>query len=155
MANGRSSETQEAGKGKRRQRGRARNGQGTGRYQQARKRYEARLIIDGKPKSVYAKSEQEAIDVLSKRHAMTIIWLLQQEEPRRFNEIKRELNINPVSLSQRLTELEEAGVLERKTYNEAPPRVEYKLTAKGRDLVPLMDSLGKWARRHRALEATA
>jgi len=91
---------------------------------------------------------QEAIDLLSKRHAMTIIWLLQQQEPRRFNEIKRELQINPVSLSQRLTELEQGGILERKTYRETPPRVEYRLTPKGRDLLPLMDQLGKWARKH-------
>src|ERR1041385_7706825 len=86
---------------------------------------------------------QEAIDLLSKRHAMTIIWLLQQEEPRRFNEIKRELDLNPVTLTQRLTELEEAGVVARKPFNEAPPRVEYRLTPKGRDLVPLMDQLGE------------
>ena len=98
---------------------------------------------------------QEAIDLLSKRHAMTIIWLLQQEEPRRFNEIKRELDLNPVTLTQRLTELEEAGVVARKTFNEAPPRVEYRLTPKGRDLVPLMDQLGKWARRHNAVEVAA
>jgi DNA-binding HxlR family transcriptional regulator len=91
---------------------------------------------------------QEAIDLLSKRHAMTIIWLLQQQEPRRFNEIKRELAINPVSLSQRLTELEEGGILERKTFRETPPRVEYRLTPKGRDLLPLMDQLGRWARKH-------
>jgi DNA-binding HxlR family transcriptional regulator len=91
---------------------------------------------------------QEAIDLLSRRHAMTIIWLLQQEEPRRFNQIKRAIDINPVTLTQRLNELEQAGILSRKTFNETPPRVEYALTAKGRDLVPLMDQLSKWARKH-------
>lgn len=91
---------------------------------------------------------QEAIDLLSRRHAMTIIWLLQQQEPRRFNEIKRAIDINPVTLTQRLNELDEAGILHRKTFNETPPRVEYSLTSKGRDLVPLMDQLSSWARRH-------
>lgn len=91
---------------------------------------------------------QEAIDLLSKRHAMTLVWLLQDGQPKRFNEIKRSLGINPVSLSQRLTELEAAGVVARQTFNETPPRVEYHLTAKGRDLVPLMDQLGDWAQRH-------
>jgi len=91
---------------------------------------------------------QEAIDLLSRRHAMTIIWLLQQQEPRRFNEIKRAIDINPVTLTQRLNELDEAGILHRQTFNETPPRVEYSLTAKGRDLVPLMDQLSSWARRH-------
>jgi DNA-binding HxlR family transcriptional regulator len=91
---------------------------------------------------------QEAIDLLSRRHAMTIIWLLQQEEPRRFNEIKTALEINPVSLSQRLGELEEGGVIGRRTFKETPPRVEYSLTQKGRDLVPLMDQLSAWSRKH-------
>ena len=97
---------------------------------------------------------QQAIDLLSKKHALTIIWLLQQEEPRRFNDIKRTLGINPVSLSQRLEELQEAGILARKTYNETPPRVEYRLTAKGKDLLPLMDQLDAWATKHQVVEVT-
>lgn len=97
---------------------------------------------------------QQAIDLLSKKHALTIIWLLQQEEPRRFNDIKRTLGINPVSLSQRLDELEEAGILARKTYKETPPRVEYRLTAKGKDLLPLMDQLDAWATKHQVFEIT-
>lgn len=91
---------------------------------------------------------QEAIDLLSRRHAMTIIWLLQQREPRRFNDIKRAIELNPVTLTQRLNELVEAGILSRHTFNETPPRVEYSLTTKGRDLVPLMDQLSSWARKH-------
>lgn len=98
---------------------------------------------------------QQAIDLLSKKHALTIIWLLQQEEPRRFNDIKRTLEINPVSLSQRLEELQAAGIIARKTFNEAPPRVEYRLTAKGKDLLPLMDQLDAWATKHQVLEVTA
>ena len=86
--------------------------------------------------------------MLSRRHALNIVWLLQQEEPRRFNEIKRELAINPVSLTQRLGELEACGIVERKTFRETPPRVEYRLTTKGHDLVPIIDELGAWARRH-------
>ena len=98
---------------------------------------------------------QEAIDLLSKRHAMTIVWYLDQHPDSRFNDIKRSLEVNPVSLSQRLDELERAGVVHRKAYNEAPPRVEYRLTAKGLDLVPLMDRLGKWARKHAVAEIAA
>lgn len=95
---------------------------------------------------------QQAIDLLSKKHALTIIWLLQQEEPRRFNDIKRALEINPVSLSQRLEELQAAGIVARRTFNETPPRVEYRLTQKGKDLIPLMDQLDVWARKHNIVE---
>ncbi len=93
---------------------------------------------------------QEAINLLGRRHAMTIIWLLQQGEPRRFNQMKRILGINPVSLSQRLDELEAAGVVNRQTYNTVPPKVEYRLTPKGRDLLPLMDQMSAWAKKHDA-----
>ena len=98
---------------------------------------------------------QQAIDLLSKKHALTIIWLLQQEEPRRFNDIKRTLGINPVSLSQRLEELQQHGIIARKTFNETPPRVEYRLTAKGKDLTHVMDQLDAWATRHDVVEVTA
>jgi DNA-binding HxlR family transcriptional regulator len=91
---------------------------------------------------------QEAIDLLSKRHAMTIVWLLQQAEPRRFNEIKRALDINPVTLTQRLGEMEAAGVVARKTFQTSPPKVEYRLTEKGRALVPLLDQLSAWAEKY-------
>ena len=101
--------------------------------------------------------QEAAIDLLSRRHALHIVWLLQQAgEARRFNEIKRELAINPVSLCQRLTELEGDGIVIRRTYRETPPRVEYSLSVKGRDLVPIIDALGEWARRHReAVEAAS
>lgn len=100
-------------------------------------------------------NQEAAIELLSRRHSLNIIWLLQRGEPRRFNEIKRDLGINPVSLTQRLGELEGCGIVERRTFRETPPRVEYRLTAKGRDLLPIIDQLGAWARRHHEAEAEA
>ena len=91
---------------------------------------------------------QEAIDLLSRRHAMTIIWLLQQQSPRRFNDIRRGIDVNPVTLTQRLEELEQCGVVSRKAFKQIPPRVEYSLTQKGADLIPLMDQLSAWSRKH-------
>lgn len=88
------------------------------------------------------------MDLLGRRHTLTIIWLLQQDGPRRFNDIKRELDVNPVTLSQRLGELEGEGIVHREAYLQTPPRVEYRLTAKGRDLVPVMRALCQWAERH-------
>jgi len=60
----------------------------------------------------------------------------------RFCELERSLGgISPRTLSLRLRALEEEGILERRTYPEVPPRVEYALTEKGRALVPIIDSM--------------
>src|SRR6201989_3354814 len=60
----------------------------------------------------------------------------------RFCELERSLGgISPRTLSLRLRALEEEGVVERRTYPEVPPRVEYALTEKGRALVPIIDSM--------------
>jgi len=61
---------------------------------------------------------------------------------RRFCELERSLEgISPRTLSLRLRALEEHGVVERTTYPEVPPRVEYGLTEKGRALVPLIEDM--------------
>src|SRR6478752_7391652 len=60
----------------------------------------------------------------------------------RFCELERSLDgISPRTLSLRLRALEEEGILERRTYPEVPPRVEYALTEKGLALVPIIDSM--------------
>ena len=60
----------------------------------------------------------------------------------RFCELERSLQgISPRTLSLRLRALEEEGILERHTYPEVPPRVEYALTEKGRALVPLIEDM--------------
>src|SRR5919198_5036963 len=65
----------------------------------------------------------------------------------RFCELERSLTgISPRTLSLRLRGLEEEGIVERHTFGEVPPRVEYALTAKGRALVPLIDDMRTYGR---------
>ena len=65
----------------------------------------------------------------------------------RFCELERSLaGISPRTLSLRLRALEEEGIVERKTFPEVPPRVEYALTEKGRALVPLVESMRVYGR---------
>lgn len=60
----------------------------------------------------------------------------------RFCELERSLaGISPRTLSLRLRALEEESIVERHTFPEVPPRVEYALTEKGRALVPLIESM--------------
>lgn len=47
-------------------------------------------------------------------------------------------------LTEQLRELEDDGIIDRKKYNESPPRVEYSLSEKGKTLVPIMNQLSKW-----------
>ena len=66
----------------------------------------------------------------------------------RFCELERSLEgISPRTLSLRLRALEEHGIVERRTYPEVPPRVEYGLTEKGRALVPLIEDMRAYGRR--------
>jgi DNA-binding HxlR family transcriptional regulator len=65
----------------------------------------------------------------------------------RFCELERSLHgISPRTLSLRLRALEEEGIVERQTFPEVPPRVEYALTTKGRALVPLIEDMRKYGR---------
>ena len=66
----------------------------------------------------------------------------------RFCEIERSLaGISPRTLSLRLRALEEEGIVERDTFPEVPPRVEYQLTEKGRALLPLIDGMREYGTR--------
>ena len=63
----------------------------------------------------------------------------------RFCELERSLEgISPRTLSLRLRALEEEGIVERHTYPEVPPRVEYSLTSKGEALVPLIEDMRRY-----------
>jgi DNA-binding HxlR family transcriptional regulator len=65
----------------------------------------------------------------------------------RFCELERSLGgISPRTLSLRLRALEAEGIVQRRTYPEVPPRVEYRLTAKGMALVPLIDQMRHYGR---------
>src|SRR5487761_1063932 len=65
----------------------------------------------------------------------------------RFCELERSLEgISPRTLSLRLRALEEEGIVERHTFPEVPPRVEYALTEKGEALVPLIEDMRTYGR---------
>src|ERR1700755_3189232 len=83
------------------------------------------------------------------RGKWTILVIRDLAEGRsRFCELERSLTgISPRTLSLRLRALEEQGIVERHTYPEVPPRVEYSLTPKGEALVPLIDDMRAYGTR--------
>jgi len=88
------------------------------------------------------------IEVISKKWALQIVCTVGKCERVRFSELQQRLGeINPKTLTNRLKELEKAGLIRRKAFAEIPPRVEYSLTedgvALGKAIIPLME----WASR--------
>src|SRR3954469_6318267 len=67
---------------------------------------------------------------------------------RRFDDFQRSLGVARNVLQSRLARLVDEGVLERRLYQERPPRHEYRLTEKGVDLWPVIVALMKWGDRH-------
>lgn len=77
---------------------------------------------------------------------MPIICILSDMSPKRYSAIKRSLgDITNMMLSQSLKELESAGLISRKQYNEVPPRVEYSLTERGKNAIPMLTAAAQWA----------
>jgi DNA-binding HxlR family transcriptional regulator len=80
-------------------------------------------------------------EIISGKWTLLVIRDL-AESSHRFCELERSLaGISPRTLSLRLRALEEHGIVERRTYPEVPPRVEYGLTSKGRALAPLIEDM--------------
>jgi DNA-binding HxlR family transcriptional regulator len=88
-----------------------------------------------------------AADLLGRRWMLAIVWAAAEEGAVRWNEFRQALEgIPPRTLAQRLAELEEAGVLERRVLPDSrPPRVEYRLTEAGRRLGALVDAMRAYA----------
>ena len=87
-----------------------------------------------------------AADLLGRRWMLAIVWAAAEEGAVRFNEFKMALEgIPPRTLAQRLGELEDAGVLERRVLDARPPRVEYRLTEAGRKLRVLVEAMRVYA----------
>lgn len=86
-----------------------------------------------------------AWNALSRAWTLPVIHTLGLYQPSRFNELRRRiLGISATSLTERLSELEQRGIVARKVYPETPPRVEYSLTEKGWELHSLLRQIAEW-----------
>lgn len=92
------------------------------------------------------------VAVLGERWTLVILRQAFQGQ-RRFEDMQRGLGIARNILADRLARLVDEGILERRPYQERPPRHEYRLTEKGRDLYPVLVSLMQWGDRYYAGEA--
>jgi DNA-binding HxlR family transcriptional regulator len=86
-----------------------------------------------------------ALDVVGERWTLLILRELSLEGPRKFQDFQRAFpSLSPNTLSARLKTLEAAGVIERRFYEDHPPRAAYALTEKGLALRPILRALRDW-----------
>ena len=86
--------------------------------------------------------------VLGRRWALLILKNLNTKEAVRFNELKKLLpGISSTVLAARLLEMEREGLISKKIYPQIPPKVEYRLTTRARELGVILKELGVWAQR--------
>ena len=90
-----------------------------------------------------------AMDIVGGKWRLSIICLLKDGVPRRYNQIKRGVpGITNVMLAQSLKHLEEYGIVHREQYNEVPVRVEYCLTDGGKTLLQALYQFSEWGNQY-------
>lgn len=90
-----------------------------------------------------------AMDIVGGKWRLSIICLLKDGTPMRYNQIRRGIpGITNVMLAQSLRHLEAYGIVHREQYNEVPVRVEYQLTDSGKTLLTVLGQLMDWGNRY-------
>ena len=89
------------------------------------------------------------LDVIGERWTLLILRDLFLHGPRRFQDFQDSLgSLAPNTLSARLKDLEDQGLVVRRLYSEHPPRLEYHLSPKGKTLGPVLKALREWGSKH-------
>ena len=89
------------------------------------------------------------IQMLQGKWKLQILYELCIQSPMRFGVLRKVLKpITNTMLVNALKELEADGLVHRKQYNEIPPRVEYSLTERGRDLLPVFYAIAQWGMKY-------
>jgi DNA-binding HxlR family transcriptional regulator len=105
--------------------------------------------FEGYNAAILMKETAKIRKLITKRGTMEmLIPLCCSTQPVRYKEFRQLLKgFSSKTLARRLKELEKAEILERQAYNEIPPRVEYRLTNKGQELVESVINLLQWMRK--------
>lgn len=88
------------------------------------------------------------VQIIGRKYALRLLTVIGERQQIRFNDLKIAMDdMSSSTLTIRLAELERAALIERLTYPETPPRVEYKLTTEGSKLRRSLFALSKYASR--------
>lgn len=88
--------------------------------------------------------------IVGGKYKLRILWALNRR-PHRYGELKAVLlrgnigpSVTPRTLSRELKELQQRGLIDRRQWDEVPPRVEYSLTERGTAMMPIIDAIVDW-----------
>lgn len=102
-------------------------------------------IVDGKCQC----AASAVFGLLGRKYSLDVICVVANHQTARFGEIEDHLPAaSSTTISSRLDELVDAGLLDRERYDEIPPRVEYGLTTEGQELAEALEPLARWATDH-------
>lgn len=90
------------------------------------------------------------LSIVGGKWKWAILWLIYRNEIVRYGWLKD--NLQPIAhktLSLQLKEMEEDKLINRKQYNQVPPKVEYSLTEKGKALIPALVLMSKWGKEYK------
>lgn len=90
------------------------------------------------------------MSLIQGKYKMLILYTLMEYEVVRFNEMKKYIrDISYKTLSVTLKELVSDALVHREEYPQIPPKVEYRLTERGKSLIPILDSMCEWGDQNR------
>ena len=89
---------------------------------------------------------KHVLSLFGKKYVMAIIRELLLHNKLRFNEIEEKLGGSPKTITSRLRELEDLGLIHREVFNEIPIRVEYSLTKQSKGLEDIFERIAIWAK---------
>lgn len=97
----------------------------------------------------YRSEIEITLELISGKWVVLLIVLLSEEKVVRFNEFRKNFpDITQKMLSQQLRKLEEYKIIEKEVYNEIPPKVEYRLTKQGEELIPILEEMQTWGKNY-------
>jgi len=97
------------------------------------------------PRQILIQQKKDTLSLLSQKWTVDLLRALARLH--RFSYVRRELGITSKTLSKRLQLLIDEGLVVRAAYAEAPIRIEYELTAKGRELIDILSILDSWEKK--------
>lgn len=92
---------------------------------------------------------RNVISRITDKWSLLVLYTLEQKEVLRFKDLWRQIpDISQKMLTSTLRHLEDDGIISREVFTEVPPRVEYRLSERGKSLMPHLDALLTWGLEH-------